>query len=384
MLAIGAVARVVIAFTTVGSDFDIQSLVVTRFVFSEDGFDLYGIVNAAEPVMRWPYPPGFIPAIFGADGLANLTGLPFHGFVQLPQIAADLALAWLAQSYLGTRGATERMRLIGAGLIALGPIFILTSGYHGQIDSLAILPAVGALIAWEAGGSNRALRAGVLIGLGAAIKIVPGFILLALLPSARSRREAGQLIAAAIAIPVVLLAPFLIADPAGVKTILEYKGGPGFGGLTLALQPGLAEFYVSGTVIDYNSAVQALYDRGVIVNVVVLGALFAFLARFRPPPLQGSILVWLALWSFGTSFFFHYLLWGLPFIVMAGYFRAAALLQIVALVPALIFYAGPYGPDAVYPYAAVMLFLWIGMLAGLVVHGRKIATRSHGPPAAST
>jgi hypothetical protein len=49
----------------------------------------------------------------------------------------------------------------------LGPSFIDISGYHGQIDSVAILPAVLALMVWERRPQpTRSVRAGLLIGLG--------------------------------------------------------------------------------------------------------------------------------------------------------------------------------------------------------------------------
>src|SRR5207302_10782054 len=105
-------------------------------------------------------------------------------------IAADAAIAWLVQAGLGRAGASDRTRLSACALVALGPAFALISGMHGQIDSVAILPAVLALVVWERGGSRRALAAGLLIGRAASIKTAPGLMVLALLPSVRSRREA--------------------------------------------------------------------------------------------------------------------------------------------------------------------------------------------------
>src|SRR5205807_5996398 len=131
---------------------------------------VYSAVNGPH-LNHWPYLPGFFPFIMVASKLATLTGLPFHGWVQVPQILADCAIAWFVQDFLGRRGASDRTRIASATLVALGPSFWIISGFHGQIDSLATLPAVIALWLWDRSppGTRRALEAGVLIGIGAVI-----------------------------------------------------------------------------------------------------------------------------------------------------------------------------------------------------------------------
>ncbi len=381
MILAGTAVRLVLAFTTFGLEYDIHSFAIVRDVLLDRGLDVYGVVNAAEP-LRWPYPPAFFPAVLGANWLADLTSLSFHGLIQTPAIAADGILAWLVQSFLGRRGATEPTRLVAVGLIAFGPIFVLISGYHGQIDSLAILPAVAALIVWERGGKARGYSAGGLIGLGVALKIVPGLMLLALLPSARSRREGMALIAAAAAIPAAMLAPFALADPSGVGTIVEYKGGPGMGGLTLALQPGLAERWLTGAPVNLNPAVDLLFEQGVILNLALVAALAVVLIRYRPPAPTAAVIVWLAIWAFGTSFFFQYLVWGLPFLILACHLRTAATIQLLALLPALLFYLGPWSSEGiVYAYVPFMLVLWIFLLRMLIVLVRRAASAAARSPA---
>jgi hypothetical protein len=109
---------------------------------------------------RWPYPGGFAPLALLADLAADATGLPFHGVVQLPALVADAVIAVLVAAGLRGAGASERIALAGAGLVALGPIFVLISGHHGQIDAVAIALAVAALGVWEREGPSRALQAG--------------------------------------------------------------------------------------------------------------------------------------------------------------------------------------------------------------------------------
>ena len=380
VIALGVVLRLALAFGFYGYAYDVDSLRIVRFFLGAEGLGMYGEVNAVEPVVRWPYPPGFLPAIVGFDWLAGVTPLPFHGLIQLPTIAADAGLAYLVQRALGSGGASERTRLSAAGLIALGPLFVLVAGYHGQIDSLAILPAVAAFVAWERGGPRRGLVAGVLLGVGAAIKIVPAFLLLALLPHARSRREGVVLTMTTVAIPLASLLPFLVADPAGVRTLAEYSGAPGQGGLTLALQPALAGFYVTGAPFDLNAAVTFLYENGWLAGVL-LGGLGIFLLRYRPPPLTGAVIIWVALWALSPAFFFHYLIWGLPFLLLARHLLPAAAIQLVVVVPALLFYLGPSGDWALYVYVPLMLGLWAAMLLALVKLVRSATAKPAIAPA---
>ena len=121
----------------------------------------------------------------------------------------------------------------------LGPSFIAISGYHGQIDSAAILPAVIALMVWERSSSpNRALWAGLLIGVGAAVKLPPLLLVLPLLGSAKSWREAAKLVGAALAVLLLALGPLWVSG-IDLSRVVRYAGFPGWGGLSLVVDPAL-------------------------------------------------------------------------------------------------------------------------------------------------
>src|SRR4051794_11702075 len=194
IIGAGTLARLVYAFATVGQAYDIESLRLVGQALGHHPLHVYSIVNQGEGArlgdflaFRWPYPPGYMP-LAGLGVLLSKLGLPFNGVIQVFPIAADAAIAWLVQALLGLRGATQRARLAGAALVAFGPAFFVVSGYHGQVDPVAILPALAALYLWETSGSrHRALQAGLLIGLAASVKTIPGIMVLALLPSARDR-----------------------------------------------------------------------------------------------------------------------------------------------------------------------------------------------------
>jgi hypothetical protein len=174
---------------------------------------------------------------------------------------------------------------VAAAAIAFGPSFVVSSAIEGQIDAVAILPAFVAVLVWErAEPGRRAVVAGLLIGAGTAIKTAPILVLLALLPTAVSRREMLRLTAWAVAVPALLVLPFLLLDPSGTLETLRYGGFPGAGSVGLVLQPGLAGHYLGD--YDLSSANAAVQSFGWVLTAIGVGvaALAAFRARLPAMP----------------------------------------------------------------------------------------------------
>jgi hypothetical protein len=366
ILAVGALARLAIAiFADTGTE-DLDSFAIVRDALRDDPLHLYSDV----PDLRWPYPPGYLPVVALFAGIDSALGLEFRNLLRLGPIASDAGIALLVQYLLALRGAPERTRLAAAGAVALGPVFIGVAGYQGQIDSVAILPALAGFAVWQHGGSSRALAAGLLIGLGGSIKTVPLLLVLALLPSVRSPREALTLVTAAAAVPLALFAPFAIADLGAVWDHLTYRGFPGLGGLSLLVQPDLPLFWQAGHDYAPNAATDALVDYGGVVVALGLIAAAALLARFRPEPLDAAVLIWLVVWLLGVNFFIQYLIWGLPFLLARGELRAAAAIQLLATPALLLLYLDATGEAliwAVYTLPMLALMgLWALLLAGRI------------------
>ena len=384
LIGAGLTGRVALAFATYGQDFDIGSLHIVAAQLGDDPLDLYSTVNGEFELGgfaagRWPYPSGIFPWLAATVGIEKATGLPFHGIVQLAPIAADALIAWLVQSFLGRRGASERIRLAAVAAVMAGPSFWAISGYHGQIDSVAILPAVAALVVWEDGpAGRRALLAGLLIGLGGSVKLVPLFMLVALLGSARSVREAVTLVGAAAGVMVAAMAPFVLADADGVRTALSYSGAPGLGGISLLVQPELSTAVLTRRFdgVQAGTAAQTLYDHGKVLVVLALAAVAAFSFRYRPSAVQAAVLLWLAFYAITPAFFFQYAVWGLPFFLMAGHVAQVFALQAL-LAPAMAaFYLLPWESDRVaLVYVPVMALVWLAWVVALALQARSIVRR---------
>lgn len=382
MLAAGLAARLAMAFASYGVSYDIDSFTIVRDALRTDPLEIYSAVNN-DPFLRWPYLPGFFPVVASAGWLADNTGLPFHGWIQVTQIAADGAIAWLVQHYLGLRGHSERARLAGAALVLLGPSFAAVSGYHGQIDQVAFLPGVVALVLWERSppGVRRALIAGALIGLGTAIKTVPIVLLAAFLPACRDRREAGALVAAAVAVPVLTLVPWLIADgEATLRSLRQHRALPGIGGISLVIQPDLGKFWLSRVPVDLSSLNRTLVDHQGLAVALLMAPVAALTMARRIAPVHAAAILLLGMEVLGISFTFQYAVWALPFALMAGYLWQVAAVQAALVIPTLLIYQGLSLSSPHRVYVPLMIVIWVALAVAL---GRMLYGVARTPRASS-
>ena len=379
VIGLGLAVRLVVAFTTYGVRFDVDAYSIVRGGLADDPLHVYGDFG------RWPYPPGYFLWILAAGRLEGLTDLSFSDLVQLPPIFADVAIALIVQHALGWRGASERTRLAAAALVALGPAFLVVSGFHGQIDSIAILPALVGVLLWtRTEHPQRAVAVGLLIGIGGLLKTVPLVAVLALLPWVRSWREGAVLLVSAAALPVLAFLPFAVADPDGVLQALRYRGVPGVGGISLVAQPELARAWMNESPVDVSWLTYALIDIGGAITVAALLALAAYLLRFRPGPVEGAALVYLVLWAFGVNFFLQYVIWGFPFLLIAGYVREVAAAQALMLPAMVLAYLRPWESEvAAWIYAPTAIAMWVASVLGLIALAGRGASRQPARAAAA-
>jgi len=89
--------------------------------------------------------------------------------------------------------------------------------------------------------------------------------------------------------------------------------------------------------------------------------------------------VWLCAYAFNVNFAFQYAVWGLPFFLVAGHFRAAFIMQVGLVAPGLILYLRPWHHGAVaIVYLVIMQGVWLAWLAAIVISGRQIV-RARSP-----
>ena len=174
--------------------------------------------------------------------------------------AIGLALAWLATVWAAA-GLAGR-RVWDAALVAASPLVIFQ--IFTNFDALATAFAVGGLLAWA---RRRPVRAGVLIGLGAAAKLFPALLVLPLFVlGLRTGRltEATRTAACALGTWLLVNLPVLVWFPRGwseffrlnarrgddmdsiYNVVKSFTGWPGFdGGLGLWQPPTMLNVLVT-------------------------------------------------------------------------------------------------------------------------------------------
>lgn len=189
---------------------------LSRFCYS-DVMALYGapggLSQGGLPYLDYPLEYPVVTGIF-----MSLIGLPVHWigsrtpineFVWFYDLTA-LALAAFAVATVAMLLALRRRRPWDVAMFAAAPALLLSATVNW--DLLAIVLAVGGIVAWS---RRHPVLAGVLLGLGAAAKLWPGFLLLPLILlglRAGQSRPAWRATAAGAGTWVGVNLPVLLAD----------------------------------------------------------------------------------------------------------------------------------------------------------------------------
>jgi hypothetical protein len=88
--------------------------------------------------------------------------------------------------------------------------------------------------------------------------------------------------------------------------------------------------------------------------------------RRRAAPTAAAAVLWCALPLLSIGFSFQYVVWALPFALMAGYLWQAAAAQAALLLPTVIFEWHPFDPPPTALYVAIMVGVWTASLAAVV------------------
>ena len=112
LIAVGVLGRLLLAFTTLGQRYDLESYALVNSALHAHVFGVYHQLDnfPVAPYGRWPYPPGFFALIVPLASLAHATGLTFTSLIRVPAILCDGAIAWLVQDFLGRRGFSQPAR----------------------------------------------------------------------------------------------------------------------------------------------------------------------------------------------------------------------------------------------------------------------------------
>jgi hypothetical protein len=317
ILLVAALVRLLPAlWLPVGAGFDIDSYrLVTDALLS--GQEVYSAVAG-----RHPYLP-FQMFVMGAMArLAAATGLPYVAAMKLPAILADVALTGLIyRAVFDRRGHAWAAYL--ALLYALNPVSLLVSSYHGQFEAVTLLLLAGGWWLWE---RRRVTSSAAAVGLAILNKTWPVLFLPVVLIRLSSWRARLGYAALALSIPALAVAAYLLAydaDPAPMLgRALTHRGNPGYWG------PGAVLFPAAGVW----PGLQPLADALVALrNWLLAGAaLLALWWTQRQSALDAFLTLLLAVVAVTVGFGIQWLLWLIPFALLAEQARWTRLYSLAA------------------------------------------------------
>jgi len=199
----GIAARLLLVFVPSFTSTDVSRYLWDGAV-ALDGNDPYALEPAAPALtnLRAQFPPPTdhtdVPTCYPPLAIAIFSAcaslgpsLAWLGWKLLLALASSLAvlLAWWHLR------ATEQARNVA--LLALGPTSLLEAGVGGHLDTLTALAVLAAIVAFVRGHERTAALA---LGTAAALKILPGLLVIVLLARSKRRLEVATL----FALPIVL------------------------------------------------------------------------------------------------------------------------------------------------------------------------------------
>jgi hypothetical protein len=318
------------------------------------------------PVYNHPPLAGWM--LLGLNRLSEL-GIPFGTLIRSPASIADFCCALVVFEILRRRGSLGRAVACGIG-VALSPVLIATSGYHGNTDAVAITFALAA--AHLLVDRRSPLAAGVAAALSISVKFIPVVVIPALFVVAlRAGRPALiRFTAGFAALTALVWGPVLVTVPRHLEeNVLEYAGGSYrlWGIVRFADAFGLPQSFIA-----------FVQGQGHFLFVLACAAAGVWLARLRPaqlPVVVGFTMGLLLLLS--TASALQYLTWAAAGLFVIGFWEGAAygcLLGLTALL-------GYQGRSAV-RWSETVMHLgeagWVVLAAGLASGVRTILA---APPA---
>ncbi len=282
---------------------------------------------------RYPYPPVWVWIIAAMQLVAWTLHMPFDQAARLPALVGDIGICLLMFGYLRHRVGTCWAAMIPAALYAINPVALFVGAGHGQFDSLVILFILLAFYLRGPQEDRRPLWSALALGLGIALK---GYPVLALpylaLTAPRGYRLRTAVYAFVPLVVAVVLYTALFGVSKGIVThVIGYQSTYDFG------WAGLHSAHISRIVL------QPWVLRALELLLIAFAAIVPAVLFHRRPAAAMSI-IFLAFYATTPTMSAQYLIWVLPFLLLAMPV-GALLYTLIALFSQLAFYN--LVPDAV-------------------------------------
>ncbi|MER5360143.1 glycosyltransferase family 39 protein [Streptomyces sp. NPDC002785] len=320
------------------------------------------------PVYNHPPLAGWM--LLGLNELSEL-GIPFGTLIRSPASISDFFCVLLVFEIVRRRSSVGAAVACGVG-VAVSPVLIATSGYHGNTDAVAITFALTA--AHLLVDRKSPLAAGVCAALAISVKFIPVVAVPALFVVAlRAGRPAFiRFTAGFTALVALVWGPVLVTVPQNLKeNVLEYAGG-GYrlwGLVRFADALGLPQSFIT-----------FIQGEGHFLFVLACVAAGVWLARLRPAQLPGVVAVTMGLLLLlSTASALQYLTWAAAGLFVIGFWEGATYSCLLGLTAVI----GYQGRSAL-RWSETVLHLgeagWFVLAVGVVSGIRKILAAQPAVP----
>ena len=260
------------------------------------------------------HPPSMIHLLAAMSWLAKTTGIFFPFWLRLPAILADAGSLWVVYRIFESRLHEPLVRW-GLFVLAISPVSILVSGFHGNTDPVVMFFLL--LSVWVAQRGENDWQSGAAFGCAMCIKILPLIVLPVLFFFRTGLRRRAIFLASAGAVMLVAWSPYLFRDPAAIyHQVLGYPSIYGHWGLTWLV------YHLPFFRDSWHEAFQH-YGAWAAFAVIVVAAWLVNRRTARPAvysQVGAALFFFLAV---ANGFGVQYLVWLVPWIVGVGIVPAA-------------------------------------------------------------
>lgn len=328
LLSAAVAIRVMLAWVSPGVSYDMES-------YQIQGRAVLTGQNIYEVTYRYPYPPLWMYWPAAALKLADSSGTPFHFWVKLLAILADVGIGWLLWAWPSHPDEAARR----AALYWFNPVVLIVSAVHGQFDSLVIFGVVLAARFWI---DRRSIPAALSLGFAVALKGFPLLLLPAFIIGLASWSQAIVFVALAASIFVVISVPYLASSGTRVMGIvLRYNSTADHSYGYILNSLAVTGMAVAKQTLDGMRSVSRWLEFGAVLGVAAVGAM-------RRWSLEQRLAVTLfAIYAVAPGLASQQMMWVVPFLILIRRLWSFWIYTIVSTLALLLFYAQNF-PAAIF------------------------------------
>lgn len=329
LLSAALVLRVILAYASPGASYDIESYRIQANA-------VWAGQNIYAATFRHPYPPLWMYWPAASLALSTATTLPFHFWVKVPAILADLGLGWLIFAWPAGDVQERRRR---AMWYLFNPVILIISAMHGQFDSVVI---AGVLLAARWRVERKLIRSALSLSVAVALKGFPVLLLPVFLIGLSSWGQVIGYAALTASVFVVISVPYLaVSGQRLLGIMLNYNSTSDHSYGYVLRELRLNEVAVTEPIWKSLRASSRWLQGAATLGVAALSGWLKW-------PLERRIAVmFAATYAVSPGLASQQMVWLIPFLILSGLPRTLLIYSVVSTAALVLFY-GHYFPEMLF------------------------------------